>query len=87
MRWAGWPPLDEEGERTRRQNKHNNQIDHRRGGEDGGDDSDDDNDDDYDDDNDDDEATERTWLWWRVACSGNGSGSGNERMLRYLTKK
>jgi hypothetical protein len=26
MQWAGWPPLDEEGE------THNNQIDHRRGG-------------------------------------------------------
>jgi len=32
MRWARWPPPDEEGERTRRQNKHNYQIDHRRGG-------------------------------------------------------
>ena len=53
--------------------KYNNQIDHRRGGEDGGDDSDDD---------DNDEATERLWLWWwKVASSSNGSGSGNERML------
>jgi hypothetical protein len=32
MRWAGWPPPDEEGEKTRQQNKYNNQIDHRRGG-------------------------------------------------------
>ena len=66
--WARWPPPDEEGERTGRQNKHKNQIDHRReGGGDGGDDSDDDDDDDNDDNDDndngdDDEATERPWL-------------------------
>ena len=62
----GWPPPDEEGERTRRQNKLNNQIDHRRGGEDGGDgsdDEDDDDDDDNDDNDNDNEAMEQLWLW------------------------
>jgi hypothetical protein len=69
MRWTGWPPPDEEGERTRRLNKHNNQIDHRRGGEDVGDGSDNDNDNNEDNNNNDDEATEQPWLWWwRVGC-------------------
>ena len=40
MRWAGWPPPDEEGERTQRQNKYNNQIDHAKGGVVGDDDDD-----------------------------------------------
>ncbi len=73
-------PPDEKGERTRR---YNNQKITEKGGEDGGDGRDDD-DDDEDNDDDDDEATERPWLWWwRVASIGNGSGSGDERMLRY----
>ena len=67
MRWSGWPPLDEEGERTR---QHNNQKITEEGGEDGGDGSDDDDDDEDNNDNDD-EATEQPWLWWSTRrCFG-----------------
>jgi len=54
--------------------KHNNQIDLRRGVEDGGDGSDND-----DDDDDDDEATERPWLW----CGRPLRASARRRRWRF----
>ena len=61
--WGGWGGHHQmrKGREHDDRQKHNNQLDHRRVGEDGGDNSDDDNE---DDDKDDDEATERPWLWY-----------------------
>ncbi len=84
MRWAGWPPPDEEGETTWQWTNHNNQIGYGRGGrEDGGGNSD--GGDDYNDD--DDNAREQTMpqterttgasvhCWLQQQCSSRNDSS------------